>query len=66
MANITLPPDLERFAAEAVAAGRYRDRSKLVRGVVSLLSRGEKAPVARRGLLAGPATGVTRRRKFVP
>jgi len=37
MDNVTLPPELERFAAEAVAAGRYRDMSDVVAAGVSLL-----------------------------
>jgi antitoxin ParD1/3/4 len=41
MDNVTLPPELERFAAEAVAAGRYRDVSKVVRAGLSLLQRAE-------------------------
>ncbi len=31
MDSVTLPPDLEQFAAEAVASGRFRDRDELVR-----------------------------------
>ena len=41
MDNVTLPPELERFAAEAVAAGRYRDVSEVVRAGLSLLQRAE-------------------------
>ena len=41
MDNVTLPPELERFAAEAVAAGRYRDVSEVVRAGRSLLQRAE-------------------------
>lgn len=37
MDNVTLPPDLERFAAEAVASGRYRDIADVVRTGVDLL-----------------------------
>jgi putative addiction module CopG family antidote len=37
MDDITLTPDLERFAAEAVAAGRYRDMSAVVQAGLSLL-----------------------------
>ena len=36
-----LPPDLERFAAEAVAAGRYRDTAEVVRAGVELLQHAE-------------------------
>jgi len=43
MDNLTLPPELERFAAEAIAAGRYRDVSDLVAAGVSLLRRAEAA-----------------------
>jgi antitoxin ParD1/3/4 len=43
MDNVTLPPELERFAEEAVAAGRYRDVSDLVAAGVSLLQRQEQA-----------------------
>ena len=41
MDDVTLPPDLERFATEAVAAGRYRDLSAVVAAGVSLLRREE-------------------------
>jgi Arc/MetJ-type ribon-helix-helix transcriptional regulator len=30
MDNVTLPPELKRFAIEAVANGRYRDLSKVL------------------------------------
>ena len=43
MDNVTLPPELERFATEAVAAGRYRDVSAVVAAGVSLLQRQEAA-----------------------
>jgi len=43
MDNVTLPPELERFASEAVAAGRYRDVSDVVAAGVSLLQRQEHA-----------------------
>ncbi len=39
MNTVTLPPDLERFAADAVAQGRYADLSDVVRAEVSLLQR---------------------------
>ena len=39
--DVTLPPELERFAEEAVAAGRYRDLSDVVAAGVSLLRRAE-------------------------
>ncbi len=41
MDTVTLPPDLERFAADAIAAGRYRDLSDVVAAGVSLLRRAE-------------------------
>lgn len=37
MENVALPPELERFAAEAVATGRYRDVSEVVAAGVRLL-----------------------------
>jgi putative addiction module CopG family antidote len=43
MNDVTLPPELERFAEEAVAAGRYRDLSELVAAGVSLLRHQEQA-----------------------
>ena len=43
MDHVTLPPELERFAAEAVAAGRFRDVSAVVAAGVSLLQRHEQA-----------------------
>lgn len=39
--TLTLPPDLESFAAEAVAAGRYRDVAEVVRTGVRLLRQAE-------------------------
>jgi putative addiction module CopG family antidote len=41
MDSVTLPPELERFAIEAVAAGRYRDVSDVVAAGVSLLQQAE-------------------------
>jgi len=41
MNDITLTPDLEKFAAEAVAAGRYRDMSEVVQASLSLLKQTE-------------------------
>jgi len=43
MDDMTLPPELERFAAEAIAAGRYRDKAELLAAGVSLLQRQERA-----------------------
>ena len=40
---MTLPPELERFAAEVVAAGRYRDVADVVAAGVTLLQRQEQA-----------------------
>jgi len=39
MDSVSLPPDLEQFAAEAVAAGRYRDVSEVVATGVGLVRR---------------------------
>lgn len=41
MDALTLPPDLEHFVADAVAQGRYRDASEVVRAGVRLLQRAE-------------------------
>jgi putative addiction module CopG family antidote len=41
MDGLTLPPELERFADEAIAAGRYRDRAELLAASVSLLRQAE-------------------------
>ncbi len=46
MDTITLPPELEPFATEAVATGRYRDVSDLVAAGLSLLQRQEHARAA--------------------
>ncbi len=43
MDTVTLPPELERFAAEAVASGRYRTVSEVVAAGVTLLRRQEQA-----------------------
>jgi putative addiction module CopG family antidote len=43
MDHVVLPPDLQRFAAEAVAAGRYRDISELVAAGIAMLRRTEDA-----------------------
>jgi antitoxin ParD1/3/4 len=43
MDDVTLPPELERFAEEAIAAGRFRDISAVVAAGVSLLQRRELA-----------------------
>ncbi len=44
--GIVLPPDLEQFAAEAVASGRFRDVEDLVRTGVDLVRRRERARAA--------------------
>jgi len=41
MDNVTLPPELERFAAEVVAAGRYRDLSHALAAGLALLQQAE-------------------------
>ena len=43
MNAVTLSPDLERFAADAVASGRYQDMAAIVEAGVSLLRRTEAA-----------------------
>ena len=43
MATVTLPPELERFAAEAVASGRCRTVAEVVAAGVTLLRRQEQA-----------------------
>jgi putative addiction module CopG family antidote len=49
MSHVTLPPELERFATEAITAGRYRDMDELLRAGVGLLRRLEEE---RRGFVA--------------
>jgi antitoxin ParD1/3/4 len=41
MNALTLPPDLARFADEAVASGRFRDVAEVVLAGVTLLRRAE-------------------------
>ena len=41
MTTVTLPPDLQLYAAEAVAAGRYRDVAEVVATGVAMLRRQE-------------------------
>jgi antitoxin ParD1/3/4 len=43
MDNVTLPPELERFVAEAIAAGRYGSASEAVVAGLGLLQRQEQA-----------------------
>ncbi len=40
---MTLPPDLERFAEDAVISGRYRDMSDVVAAALALLRRQDQA-----------------------
>jgi putative addiction module CopG family antidote len=46
MDDVTLPPELERFASEAVAAGRYRDLSDALAAGLKLLRQAEAEVVA--------------------
>lgn len=46
MDAVTLPPELERFAEDAIAAGRFRNVSEVVVAGVSLLRRQEQARAA--------------------
>lgn len=39
MDTVTAPPELEHFASEAIAAGRFRDMNELLRSGVGLLKR---------------------------
>ena len=43
MDSVTLPPDLEQFATEAVATGRFRDVSEVVAAGIGLLRRQDAA-----------------------
>jgi putative addiction module CopG family antidote len=43
MDAVILPPELEEFAAEAVASGRYRDVSEVIQAGVTLLRRMDAA-----------------------
>jgi antitoxin ParD1/3/4 len=43
MNAVILPPELQRFAEDAVASGRYRDLSEVVAAAVGLLQRQEQA-----------------------
>lgn len=40
---MVLPPDLEQFAAEAVASGHYRDTADVVRAGLNLVRRRDTA-----------------------
>jgi antitoxin ParD1/3/4 len=58
MEPVTLPSELENFAAEAVASGRYRDTSELVRAALTLLQDAEAEMRAfRRSLEEAQAEG---------
>jgi Arc/MetJ-type ribon-helix-helix transcriptional regulator len=46
MDRVTLPPELEQFAAEAIGSGRFRDRSALLVAGVDLLQRQEQKRIA--------------------
>ena len=46
MDGMTIPPELERFAEQAVASGRYRDLSEVVAAGISLLQRQETTRAA--------------------
>jgi putative addiction module CopG family antidote len=41
MDGMTLPPELERYADEAVAAGRFRDRGEVVAAGLMLLQQAD-------------------------
>lgn len=41
MRTVSLPAELERFVAEAVTSGRYRDISEVIAAGLSLLQRAE-------------------------
>ena len=43
MDGITLPPDLEQFAAEAVARGQYRNTAEVIREGLNLVRRRDTA-----------------------
>ena len=43
MDRVTLPPELEQFATDAVAAGRFRDVSEVVAAGIGLLRRQDDA-----------------------
>lgn len=43
MDDVTLPPELARFAEAVVVAGRYRDLSEVVAAALRLLQRQEQA-----------------------
>ena len=58
MDGVALPPDLEQFAAEAVAAGRFRDIGEVVAAGVGLLQRAEALRGAlRTSVLSAEARG---------
>ena len=62
--DVTLPPELERFAAEAVAAGRYRNVSHALAAGLRLLQQAE-AEVAAFGTSLEAARAEAERDGFV-
>jgi putative addiction module CopG family antidote len=58
MDALRLPAELEHFAAEAIASGRYRDMSEVITAGLSLLRRAE---AARAAFNASPSTKSTKR-----
>lgn len=46
MDALSLPAELEHFAAEAIASGRHRDMSEVITAGLSLLRRAEAARAA--------------------
>jgi putative addiction module CopG family antidote len=46
MDGVVLPPDLEQFATEAVATGRYHSTAEVIAAGLTLLQRAEAARAA--------------------
>jgi putative addiction module CopG family antidote len=46
MNAVTLPPELERYADEAIAAGRFRDRDEVVAAGLRLLRQADNEVAA--------------------
>jgi putative addiction module CopG family antidote len=58
MDGVSLPPELEQFAADAIAAGHYRDTADVVRAGVELLKRhGQARAALLASVLAAKAEG---------